>query len=274
MKMAATTNCVASRETLSGSEPSLSPFRAENSEGRRQPQVSGKENEAPSQVPNVLDSMFKTSPETEEPGLLTAKVSSLLLQLPANSKRLISSYTVDNHNIDDSNKPPLQKQQADSYLSGPSQIDDRRFLPSYGRVVTPETISMYEIPSQKLIRSHMNDDAGYRKHVMAMEQNFQMSNTLSYHRSYASLKSQPEPSLLQRPRSPFPYPTRLKRLGFRPSSPALTDGGVVDYRRRAEIDRPSTVSIPLSCTYFVWFRAGTRHTGILSAYVNGSYLIA
>lgn len=48
--------------------------------------------------------------------------------------------------------------------------------------------------------------------------------------------------MLQRPRSPFAYPTRLKRPGFRPSSPALTDGGGVDYRRRAEIDRTPYVS--------------------------------
>jgi hypothetical protein len=48
--------------------------------------------------------------------------------------------------------------------------------------------------------------------------------------------------LVQRPRSPFPYPARLKRPGFRPSSPVLADGGGVDYSRRAEIERTPNVS--------------------------------
>ncbi|KAL3306641.1 hypothetical protein RB213_010774 [Colletotrichum asianum] len=44
---------------------------------------------------------------------------------------------------------------------------------------------------------------------------------------------------LQRPRSPFPYPTRLKRPGVRPSSPAVTENGRVDYSRMVELDRIS-----------------------------------
>jgi hypothetical protein len=45
----------------------------------------------------------------------------------------------------------------------------------------------------------------------------------------------------QRPRSPYPYPTRLKRPGFRTVSPAITEGGLVDYSRMVEIDRVSAV---------------------------------
>ena len=48
--------------------------------------------------------------------------------------------------------------------------------------------------------------------------------------------------MMQRPRSPFPYPTRLKRPGVRPASPALTENGSVDYSRMVEIDRVSHVS--------------------------------
>lgn len=50
----------------------------------------------------------------------------------------------------------------------------------------------------------------------------------------------------QRPRSPFPYPTRLKRPGVRPASPALTDTGAVDYSKMVEIDRVSHVSHPMT----------------------------
>ncbi|PBP24693.1 hypothetical protein BUE80_DR004449 [Diplocarpon rosae] len=71
-----------------------------------------------------------------------------------------------------------------------------------------------------------------------MTQTSYSSYTLSNHRSYASLRSQADGSNpVQRPRSPFAYPARLKRPGFRPSSPALTDGGLIDYSRRAEIER-------------------------------------
>ncbi|KAK1981443.1 hypothetical protein LZ30DRAFT_83437 [Colletotrichum cereale] len=53
------------------------------------------------------------------------------------------------------------------------------------------------------------------------------------------MQSQLSSGILQRPRSPFPYPTRLKRPGVRPSSPALTENGLVDYSRMVEIDRIS-----------------------------------
>ncbi|KAI8965818.1 hypothetical protein F5Y11DRAFT_367256 [Daldinia sp. FL1419] len=72
---------------------------------------------------------------------------------------------------------------------------------------------------------------------------YSMSNCgprhLSHHRSTTTLQSQAIGGPLQRPRSPFPYPTRLKRPGVRPASPALTENGRVDYSRMVEIDRAS-----------------------------------
>ncbi|KAI9668734.1 MAG: hypothetical protein M1829_005274 [Trizodia sp. TS-e1964] len=55
----------------------------------------------------------------------------------------------------------------------------------------------------------------------------------------SSIRSQPGPGLdlIQRRRLPFPYPTRLKRPGFRATSPAVSDFGGVDYRTRVGIDR-------------------------------------
>lgn len=47
----------------------------------------------------------------------------------------------------------------------------------------------------------------------------------------------------QRPRSPYPYPTRLARPGIRPSSPALTENGLVDYSRMVEIKRIPQVRV-------------------------------
>lgn len=59
------------------------------------------------------------------------------------------------------------------------------------------------------------------------------------HKSHGVMQNQGGGSL-QRPRSPFPYPTRLKRPGVRLSSPALTEHGI-DYSRMVGIDRVSYV---------------------------------
>ncbi|CAG8976057.1 hypothetical protein HYALB_00010339, partial [Hymenoscyphus albidus] len=178
----------------------------------------GEENRSPANLPKAFEGMLKTTTETGDIGMFSIKPSRV--PPPINSPRRLGSYK--------ENGPP--KQQFHPY--GVPAVDDRRRLPSYARDATSELISMYQSPSQKSSRRF--DDNDYRSYSMTQTTSY----TLSNHRSYASLRSQPEgPSMLQRPRSPFAYPTRLKRPGFRPSSPALTDGGGVDYRRRAEIDR-------------------------------------
>jgi len=48
----------------------------------------------------------------------------------------------------------------------------------------------------------------------------QPAYTLSSHRSFASLRNH---DIIPRPRSPYRYPTRLRRPGNRPSSPAMGD---------------------------------------------------
>ena len=60
-------------------------------------------------------------------------------------------------------------------------------------------------------------------------------------KSLATVQSQCSAGFGQRSRSPYPYPTRLKRPGIRPSSPALTDNGNVDYTRMVELERTSQV---------------------------------
>ena len=98
-------------------------------------------------------------------------------------------------------------------------VDDRRRLPSYARDAASEVISMYESASQKSA-SRVFDEPDYRS--CSMTQTSYSSYTLSNHRSYNSLRSQAETNpQVQRPRSPFAYPARLKRPGFRASSPAL-----------------------------------------------------
>lgn len=53
----------------------------------------------------------------------------------------------------------------------------------------------------------------------SMTHTSQPTYTLSSHRSFASLRNH---DIIHRPRSPYRYPTRLRRPGYRPSSPAMS----------------------------------------------------
>src|SRR4051812_23164073 len=182
------------------------------------------ENRSPPKLPKAFESMLKTTTETGDIGLFSIKPPRVPQAVNC-PRRIAGSYRDET------------SQNFQAY--GASGVDDRRRLPSYARDASSEVISMYETASQKSA-SRLFDDPHYRSYSMTQTYS---TYSLSNHRSYASLRSQPEGhTVLQRPRSPFAYPTRLKRPGFRPSSPALTDGGGVDYSRRAEIERVSHVS--------------------------------
>ncbi|KAK0655724.1 hypothetical protein B0T16DRAFT_17428 [Cercophora newfieldiana] len=93
---------------------------------------------------------------------------------------------------------------------------------------------MYGSESQRSASSSISppfDDMAQRSYSMT-------SCSSRYQKPTQALQDHVNQSSLQRPRSPFPYPTRLKRPGVRPSSPALTDNGV-DYSRMVGIDRVS-----------------------------------
>lgn len=132
----------------------------------------------------------------------------------------------------------------------PAARDDRKQLPSY-RDSTSEIISMYgsENHSSKSLSSSLTtpcDEYGPRSYSMTScgprGYFMQRPNGGQYLQDYQGR--------IQRPRSPYPYPTRLPRHGVRPTSPALTESGNVDYSRMVEIDRISYVScaMPSPCS--------------------------
>ncbi|KAG6363394.1 hypothetical protein INS49_008493 [Diaporthe citri] len=117
--------------------------------------------------------------------------------------------------------------------------DDRKQLPSY-RDSTSEIISMYgsENHSSKSLSSSLTtpcDEYGPRSYSMTScgPRGYFMQ------RHNGGQHLQDYQGRIQRPRSPYPYPTRLPRHGIRPASPALTESGDVDYSRMVEIDRIS-----------------------------------
>lgn len=183
------------------------------------------ENRSPANFPRACEGMLKTTTETGDIGMFSIKPSRVPQSIGTPRKRGTSFNRENGH----------QKPRQNFQPYGVPVVDDRKRLPSYARDAASEVISMYENASQKSA-SRVFDEPDYRSY--SMTQTSYSSYTLSNHRSYNSLRSQAEANpQVQRPRSPFAYPARLKRPGFRPSSPALADGGIVDYSRRAEIER-------------------------------------
>lgn len=213
--------------------------RAQSAGERYHRSEPGIENLAPILMPSGLNSMLKNTTETGDIGLFSIKAS----RLPRHAGTL---PLAGQGRMQRSGHQELAVQSPDfSLFRPPTMVDDRKQLPSYTRDVTSEIVSLYETTSQKSsVSSRFVDDAEQRSYSLTQSSVF--GSKLANHRSYASLRSQVDQSLGQRPRSPFPYPTRLKRPGFRPSSPALTDGGAVDYSRRAEIGREIPVCIDVS----------------------------
>lgn len=197
----------------------------------------GAENMTPILMPSGLNSMLKNTTETGDIGIFSIKPS----RLP---RHTVTSMIPRVPTSDSDGSRHFQKRlpsQDFRRFNVPAIVDDRKRLPSYSRDVTSEIASLYDNTSQKSSESsRFFEEPDRRSHSMTLTS--ASGSRLASHRSYASLRSQADQTLAHRPRSPFPYPSRLKRPGFRPCSPALTDGGVVGYSRHAEIERGHVVS--------------------------------
>lgn len=187
------------------------------------------ENSALLASPGALESMLKTTTETGDIGLFSIKSVPGANLLHPSAKNIGGRARRPLHPL---RRPPDE----------PRRQEDRGKLSS-NRDTTSEIISMYGSNSQSSFtstRAPSSDEPGHRSYSMTTVG----SRQLSHNKSNATLQSQTSSGPRQRPRSPFPYPTRLKRPGARPVSPAVTEAGVVDYSRMVEIDRISLASSP------------------------------
>lgn len=191
---------------------------------------SNNENRAPLLLPAALNNMLKTTTECGDIGQFATKPA----RVPQPSRaprRTAATY----------NESPQRTERNFNHAARTPVIDDRKRLPSYSRDATSEIVSMYETASQKS-PGRPQFQLGTENRSYSMTQASYLSHPLSNHRSYTSLRSQPDLNLVQRPRSPFPYPARLKRMGFRPTSPILASGRNADFGIRADIQRTPNVS--------------------------------
>lgn len=184
----------------------------------------------------ALGGMLKTTTETGDIGLFSINsVPGTTLGMPSRGRNSLRSRYPP--------LPPLPLRRSAAEQGG---CEKRKTPTRLTRDTASEIISMYGSNSQGSVTSTQAtslDDPVSRSYSMTTVG----SRYLSHNRSNATLQSQASSGPLQRPRSPFPYPTRLKRPGARPVSPAVTEAGFVDYSRMVEIDRISLVSF---CQFF------------------------
>ncbi|RYO78360.1 hypothetical protein DL762_008725 [Monosporascus cannonballus] len=177
--------------------------------------------------PGALESMLRTTTETGDIGTFSIK--------PAMSPKRRGTFI----DIGQPQAPPRRS------------VDGAYGRYSCGRVpgpcdTAPESLSVYTSDGQRALGSTLwptaTEDFGLRSFSMTTCG----SRYMPHYGSTTTLQSQASGGHLQRPRSPFPYPTRLKRPGVRPASPALTGAGHVDYSRMVEIDRTSLSRLALN----------------------------
>ncbi|OBR15672.1 hypothetical protein CH63R_00852 [Colletotrichum higginsianum IMI 349063] len=208
---------------------------------RRLPLRSVNENASLLPSPGPLESMLKTTTETGDIGIFSIK--------PVAPATTIHHYARSRSGLDTASIFRSDSSATDGKLSRAAGCRQR----TSDRDNNSEIISMYgsEGPLYSFSSSlpPRHDSMYHRSYSMTSCG----SRHVSSQKSSGTLQSQSSNGILQRPRSPFPYPTRLKRPGVRPSSPALTENGLVDYSRMVEIDRisyPQRLAPPLA------FRSG------------------
>jgi hypothetical protein len=98
-------------------------------------------------------------------------------------------------------------------------------------------ISMYGRDSPNNPRTAFRQTSEQEYRSLSMTQGPFTPTSLSNHRSFSSLRDSRVLGTPARPRSPFTYPTRLKRPGFKPPSPTSSDVGGADNRNAARLER-------------------------------------
>ncbi|KAL6788289.1 hypothetical protein J3E68DRAFT_416489 [Trichoderma sp. SZMC 28012] len=199
---------------------------------QRYPLRSVNENVALLRSPDPLESMLKTTTETGDIGIFSIGPNSSSAAF-ARPKRSRSHPREANLPL-----PARFSGYDDGYYCRP---DSPKRLRSY-RDTTSEIISLYGSESQKTLLSSVSPtsiDDDPRSYSMTTTS----SKRIPSQKSTGTLQSQSSGGGFQRPRSPFPYPTRLKRPGVRPASPALRENGDIDYSRMVELDRFSQRTI-------------------------------
>lgn len=190
------------------------------------------QNSALLRSPGPLESMLKTTTETGDIGIFSIRPNSSSAPFDRPNRSMSHPRDVDLL------LPARSSGYDENYYYHP---DDHKRLRPY-RDTASEIISLYGSESQ---HTQLSSPASLEDDPRSYSMTTTSSKRIPSQKSTGTLQSQSSGSGFQRPRSPFPYPTRLKRPGVRPASPALRDNGDVDYSRMVELERFSQVGLQL-----------------------------
>ncbi|KAL6908536.1 hypothetical protein GGI43DRAFT_146544 [Trichoderma evansii] len=194
--------------------------------------------------PGPLESMLKTTTETGDIGIFSIRPNSS--SAPFDRPNRPMSHPRDM----DLMLPARSSGYDDNYYCHP---EDHKRLRAY-RDATSEIISLYRSESQHTLLSSVSPES-LEDDPRSYSMTTTSSKRIPSQKSTGTLQSQSSGGGFQRPRSPFPYPTRLKRPGVRPASPALRENGDIDYSRMVELER---------------FSQRTVHGSYRPTYIQGS----
>ncbi|OCK86151.1 hypothetical protein K432DRAFT_438702 [Lepidopterella palustris CBS 459.81] len=170
-----------------------------------------------SSAPGVM-SMLRTSTELGDVGSLMFNSPHLpSIPRPSNQRGRAASR------MSTSSSHSQTSRRTSSHQAWPSASSDARRsltrdfnVPQYLPETLSPTIINLQGSSPLIPRSRMSRDG----RSFSMTHTSQPAYMLSSNRSFASLRNN---EMMPRPRSPFKYPTRLRRPGYRPTSPAMSD---------------------------------------------------
>jgi hypothetical protein len=198
-------------------------------------------------LPSGLNSMLRNTTETGEIGIFSIKPSRLprysdaaRAVIPQVIGQFRPQYTYQQR----SHTPQVQ--------SSSASIDERLSLSSYSRDAASEAMSMYGARSEtSLDRYRLGRHELDGRSFSLTQRTYQ--RVLANQRTYTSLKQPVDLVQAQRARSPFQYPARLKRPGFRPYSPAFTEGGIANDAQELEVEGQHKVMLCMihSCAQLI-----------------------
>ena len=171
-------------------------------------------------APPSVQSMLKNSTEIGDVGQFSSKPSRIPYPTSISNNRTTRLHRgLDGLPIYPSRKQPVRERARNRHRN---TIRKDSLRSSRGTTAS-SLISMYQDESQESIRPHASLDQNDNQRTFSMPQSSHVAENVRTHSSSGQL----------RPRSPFAYPTRLKRPGYRPSSPALADFNGTDTRTKA-----------------------------------------
>ncbi|KAF2175627.1 hypothetical protein K469DRAFT_683580 [Zopfia rhizophila CBS 207.26] len=171
-----------------------------------------------------IQSMLRSSTEIGDIGVLLYD-SSQMPGVPRPRRSDTTSRMSAGTSLSNKSKQTFNHQAWPSASSGARRSLTSSNVPQYISDTLSPTIM--NLPDSSPLIPHPRNSRDGRSFSMANTR--QLEFRLSSNRSFASLRTHEQ---IQRPKSPYHYPTRLRRIGHRPTSPAMSDITGTHPRRR------------------------------------------